>query len=83
MKEYFAPSWVSGNVWKILRMAFILITLWPLYIRTDASPQSLLLTALVLIAVKLLSSYGLWRRLQCCRVLQQPATSCCAGRLAD
>ncbi|WP_342562809.1 ABC transporter permease [Paenibacillus sp. FSL R7-0345] len=72
MKEYFAPSWVSGNVWKILRMAFILITLWPLYIRTDASPQSLLLTALVLIAVKLLSSYGLWREIA---MLSRPAAA--------
>jgi ABC-2 type transport system permease protein len=61
MREYFAPAWVSGNVWKILRMAFILITLWPLYIRTDDSPKQLLLTAVVLIAVKLLSSFGLWR----------------------
>ncbi|KAI7259795.1 hypothetical protein KC345_g10223 [Hortaea werneckii] len=61
MKEYFAPSWVSGNVWKILRLAFVLITLWPLYIRTDESHKGLLATLLVLILVKLLASYGLWR----------------------
>lgn len=61
MKEYFAPSWVSGNVWKILRLAFVLITLWPLYIRTDESHKGLLATLLVLILVKLLASFGLWR----------------------
>ncbi|MDF9842695.1 MULTISPECIES: ABC transporter permease [unclassified Paenibacillus] len=72
MKEYFAPAWVSGNVWKILRLAFILITLWPLYIRTDAAHGSLLLTALVLIAVKLLSSYGLWREIA---MLSRPAAA--------
>ncbi|QSF44260.1 ABC transporter permease [Paenibacillus tianjinensis] len=72
MREYFAPAWVSGNVWKILRLAFILITLWPLYIRTDHSPKQLLLTAVVLIAVKLLSSYGLWREIV---MLSRPASA--------
>lgn len=72
MREYFAPAWVSGNVWKILRLLFILITLWPLYIRTDDSPKQLLLTAVVLIAVKLLSSYGLWREIA---MLSRPASS--------
>ncbi len=61
MKEYFAPSWVSGNVWKIIRLLFVLITLWPLYIRTDDSPKRLLFTVLILIAVKLIASYGLWK----------------------
>jgi ABC-2 type transport system permease protein len=61
MKEYFAPSWVSGNVWKTLRLAFVLITVWPLYIRTDESHKGLLATLLVLILVKLLASFGLWR----------------------
>ncbi|WP_342480609.1 ABC transporter permease [Paenibacillus sp. FSL L8-0340] len=61
MKEYFARSWVSGNVWKIVRLLFVLITVWPLYIRTDESPRSLFATVLILILVKLLSSYGLWR----------------------
>ncbi|WP_339250854.1 ABC transporter permease [Paenibacillus sp. FSL P2-0136] len=72
MREYFAPSWVSGNVWKILRLAFILITLWPLYIRTEESPRGLLATLLVLILVKLLSSYGLWRETA---MLSRPAAA--------
>ncbi|MEK4476815.1 ABC transporter permease [Paenibacillus sp. FSL R7-0048] len=63
MKEYFAPSWVSGNVWKIIRLLFVLITLWPLYIRTDDSPKRLLFTVLILIAVKLIASYGLWKEI--------------------
>ncbi|ULO08443.1 ABC transporter permease [Paenibacillus sp. 19GGS1-52] len=70
MREYFAPTWVSGNVWKILRMLFVLITLWPLYIRTDVSPKQLLVTALLLIGVKLLASYGLWREIA---MLSRPA----------
>lgn len=72
MREYFAPSWVSGNVWKILRLAFVLITLWPLYIRTDVSPKGLLATLLVLILVKLLASYGLWRETA---MLSRPAAA--------
>ncbi|MGN7763446.1 ABC transporter permease [Paenibacillus sp. 22594] len=70
MKEYFAPAWVAGNVWKILRLAFVLITLWPLYIRTDDSHQMLLATLVVLILVKLLASFGLWRELT---MLSRPA----------
>lgn len=61
MKEYFTGAWVSGNVWKIVRLLFILITIWPLYIRTDASHRGLFATALILILVKLVASYGLWR----------------------
>ncbi|OKP99739.1 ABC transporter permease [Paenibacillus sp. P46E] len=71
MKEYFAPAWVAGNVWKILRLAFVLITLWPLYIRTDDSHQMLLATLVVLILVKLLASFGLWRELT---MLSRPAS---------
>lgn len=70
MKEYFAPSWVSGNVWKIVRLLFVLITLWPLYIRTEDSPKQLLATILVLVGVKLMSSYGLWREVA---MLSRPA----------
>lgn len=82
MREYFAPSWISGNVWKILRLAFILITLWPLYIRTEESPRGLLATLLVLILVKLLSSYGLWRETAMLSRLLPQAITCCAGQLA-
>ncbi|MEC0171873.1 ABC transporter permease [Paenibacillus graminis] len=72
MKEYFAPAWTAGNVWKILRLAFVLITLWPLYIRTDNSHQMLLATFAVLILVKLLASFGLWRELA---MLSRPASA--------
>ncbi|WP_410514155.1 ABC transporter permease [Paenibacillus sp. BR2-3] len=61
MREYFLPVWVSGILWKVLRLAFILITLWPLYIRTEGVPKQLLATALLLLGVKLLSSYSFWR----------------------
>lgn len=71
MRDYFAPAWVSGNVWKILRLAFVLVTLWPLYIRTDAAPKLLWATALLLIGVKLLSSFGYWRELG---MLSRPAS---------
>ncbi|MCL6603790.1 MAG: ABC transporter permease [Paenibacillus sp.] len=63
MKEYFVPVWVSGIVWKTLRLAFVLITLWPLYIRTEGAPKLLSGTAMLLLGVKLLSSYGHWREL--------------------
>ncbi|OKP92913.1 ABC transporter permease [Paenibacillus sp. P32E] len=71
MKEYFAPAWVAGSVWKILRLVFVLITLWPLYIRTDDSHQMLFATLVVLILVKLLASFGLWRELT---MLSRPAS---------
>jgi len=61
MREYFRPAWISGIGWKSLRLAFILITLWPLYIRAEAAPKLLWATALLLLGVKLLSSYGYWR----------------------
>lgn len=61
MKDYFAGAWVSGNLWKVVRLLFILITIWPLYIRTDASHRGLFATILILILVKLIASYGLWR----------------------
>jgi len=61
MKEYFRSVWVNGMVWKVLRLAFVLITLWPLYIRTEGAPKLLPATALLLLGVKLLSSYGFWR----------------------
>ncbi|KGE20748.1 ABC transporter permease [Paenibacillus wynnii] len=63
MQEYFVSVWVRGIVWKTLRLAFILITLWPLYIRTEGSPKLLWATALLVFGVKLLSSYGHWREL--------------------
>ncbi|MBT2291977.1 ABC transporter permease [Paenibacillus albidus] len=72
MREYFVPAWIRGNLWKILRLAFILITLWPLYIRTEASPKLLFATALLLLAVKLLASFGLWRELS---LLSRPASA--------
>ncbi|MFF2018789.1 ABC transporter permease [Paenibacillus sp. NPDC058177] len=71
MREYFAPAWVSGNVWKLLRLAFVLITLWPLYIRTEDTPKLLGATVLLLAGVKLLSSFGCWRELG---MLSRPAS---------
>lgn len=72
MNEYFAPSWVSGNFWKILRLVFVLITLWPLYIRSDEQPKQLLVTLLVLAGIKIISSYGLWREVT---MLSRPSAS--------
>lgn len=63
MSGYFRTAWVSGNVWKMLRLLFVLITLWPLYIRADETPKALLATALLVAALKLLSSYGCWKEL--------------------
>ncbi|SEU18935.1 ABC transporter permease [Paenibacillus sp. NFR01] len=72
MKHYFAPSWISGNVWKLLRLAFVLVTLWPLYIRTETSHRALLATLLLMALVKLLASFGLWRELA---MVSRPASA--------
>ncbi|BCG60714.1 ABC transporter permease [Paenibacillus sp. URB8-2] len=64
MHEYFAPAWIRGTVWKSLRLLMALLILWPLYIRTEESPKSLLVTAALLLGVKLLSAYGCWRELK-------------------
>ncbi|WP_310551607.1 ABC transporter permease [Paenibacillus glufosinatiresistens] len=63
MKAYFAPAWVSGTVWKSLRLLLLLLLLWPLYIRSAAEPKALAATLLLLLGVKVLSSFGCWREL--------------------
>lgn len=64
MAEYFRPAWIRGIVWKTIRLAAVVILLWPLYIRTEDVPKSLHATLLVLLGVKLLASYGCWRELK-------------------
>lgn len=61
MKLYFAKGWVSGVIYKIVLMLIILIILWPLYIRSEPEAKLLLPTALLLIGLKLVSSYGSWK----------------------
>lgn len=61
MRLYFAKGWVSGVIYKIALMLIILIILWPLYIRSDQEAKLLLPTALLLIGLKLVSSYGSWK----------------------
>lgn len=61
MSTYFRKGWISGVVYKIIGLGIVLLILWPLYIRSDTSPKTLLVTFLVLVALKLLASYGSWR----------------------
>lgn len=61
MKEYFRKGWFSGVIYKIIGLGLVMLILWPLYIRSDISPKPLLVTFAVLIAFKLLSSYGSWK----------------------
>ena len=63
MREYFGSVWVRGIVWKALRLIFVLFTLWPLYIRTEELSKLLWGTALLMLALKVLTSYGHWREL--------------------
>ncbi|WP_054958166.1 ABC transporter permease [Paenibacillus dakarensis] len=63
MKQYFSKGWAGGTIYKIVGLALVLLTLWPLYIRSDQAPKSLLITLAVLIVLKLLSSYGSWKEL--------------------
>ncbi|MFP4979037.1 ABC transporter permease [Paenibacillus sp. CN-4] len=63
MREYFVPAWVSGVIWKALGLMFILITLWPLYIRSETDAKPLWATVLLLAGLKCLSAFGHWREL--------------------
>ncbi|NMO95666.1 ABC transporter permease [Paenibacillus lemnae] len=61
MDMYFAKRRVSGVVYKLMLLMLVLITLWPLYIRSDDQPKMLLATVLLLAVLKRLSSWGSWR----------------------
>ncbi|WP_106766846.1 ABC transporter permease [Paenibacillus faecalis] len=63
MNEYFAKGWVGGTIYKIAGLILAVFILWPLYTRSDLSPKSLGATILVLVGLKLLSSYGSWKEL--------------------
>lgn len=63
MNQYFAKGWVGGTVYKIAGLILVVLTLWPLYIRSDQAPKSLLASIVVLVVLKLLSSYGSWKEL--------------------
>lgn len=63
MNQYFSKGWVGGSIYKIAGMILVVLTLWPLYIRSDLFHKPLMATILVLIGLKLLSSYGSWKEL--------------------
>ncbi|MFC7678277.1 ABC transporter permease [Paenibacillus sp. GCM10028914] len=63
MKQYFSKGWVGGTIYKIVGLIIVVITLWPLYIRSDQDPKPLFASILILILLKLLSSYGSWKEL--------------------
>ena len=63
MNHYFFKGWVGGTIYKSIGLLLVLLTLWPLYIRSDSAPKALLASIAVLIGLKLLSSYGSWKEL--------------------
>ncbi|MGN7360089.1 ABC transporter permease [Paenibacillus sp. SAF-054] len=64
MSSYFSGSWRSGVVYKLLGMALVFLISWPLYVRSDEHPQSFWPFLLVLVALKLIASYGCWKELR-------------------
>ncbi|MCJ8013915.1 ABC transporter permease [Paenibacillus sp. KQZ6P-2] len=64
MNRYFNASWISGVVYKLLGLALVFLISWPLYVRSDEHPKNFWLFLLVLIALKLLASYGCWKELR-------------------
>jgi ABC-2 type transport system permease protein len=64
MKEYLAPAYRSGIIYKLIGLYVITLTLWPLYIRSGISTQPLWLMLIVLLGLKLLSGYGAWQELR-------------------
>ncbi|MDO7907023.1 ABC transporter permease [Paenibacillus sp. JX-17] len=61
MRSYLQGAWISGVTYKMVGLLILLILLWPMYIRADADSKPLLLTAVILILIKLLCSYGGWQ----------------------
>lgn len=64
MKEYLAPAYRSGIIYKLIGLYLITLTLWPLYTRSGIPTQPLWLMLIVLLGLKLLSGYGAWQELR-------------------
>lgn len=64
MNSYFNASWISGVVYKLLGLALVFLISWPLYVRSDGDPKSFWPFLIILIALKVLASYGCWKELR-------------------
>lgn len=64
MKPYFTPAYLSGIIYKLIGLFILLIAVWPLYIRSSPDPKPLWLMVLVLVVLKIISSYGAWQELR-------------------
>lgn len=61
MKNYLSGSWVSGVMYKLVGLALVFLTAWPLYVRSDESPKSFWIFLIFLCILKLVASYGGWK----------------------
>lgn len=64
MKEYLAPAYRSGVIYKLIGLYIVLLVLWPLYIRSGGQTHPLWLILIVLCLLKILSAYGAWQELR-------------------
>ncbi|SDF11939.1 ABC-2 type transport system permease protein [Fontibacillus panacisegetis] len=64
MKEYLAPTYRSGVIYKLIGLYVVLLVLWPLYIRNGGQTHPLWLILIVLCLLKMLSAYGAWQELR-------------------
>lgn len=64
MKPYFVPAQRSGVIYKLIGLFILLLAVWPLYIRSSPDPKPLWVMMVVLILLKIISSYGGWQELR-------------------
>lgn len=63
MGQYLGGSYRSSMIVRLFPLLLVFLTSWPMYIRSAADPKAFWLFALVLIALRFLSTYGAWKEL--------------------
>lgn len=64
MKEYLAPAYFSGIIYKLIGLYLVTLTAWPMYIRSGEAVLPIWVMLLVLLGLKCLSAYGAWQELR-------------------
>ncbi|AJS57446.1 ABC transporter permease [Paenibacillus sp. IHBB 10380] len=63
MNQYLSGSWFSGVVYKLVGLLLVFLIAWPLYVRSDAEPKPFWTFLMLLVILKIISSYGGWKEL--------------------
>lgn len=64
MNSYLTPAFRNGLIYKLPGLVIALLLIWPLYLRSEGVLHPLWLMLLVLVLLKVLSTYGAWQELR-------------------